>query len=130
MRARRIKSNRESFDYGRSGSSLLHKSVILSDISAAPKQLVILSERGPRRTLQPGGSESKDLRLLLHLLLFLLVILSERGPRRTLQPGGGESKDLRLFVYICFLALCIRTRLVGQNFYPDCRKCTKINVGL
>jgi hypothetical protein len=26
---------------------------------------VILSERGPRRTLQPGGGESKDLRLFL-----------------------------------------------------------------
>jgi hypothetical protein len=28
---------------------------------------VILSERGPRRTLQPGGGESKDLRL--HVLV-------------------------------------------------------------
>ena len=29
-----------------------------------PKLLVILSERGPRRTLQSGSGESKDLRLL------------------------------------------------------------------
>jgi hypothetical protein len=36
---------------------------------------VILSERGPRRSLQPGGGESKD--LLLYLLLYLFVILSE-----------------------------------------------------
>jgi len=31
--------------------------------------LVILSERGPRRTLQPGGGESKDLRLFFNKLL-------------------------------------------------------------
>src|ERR1035438_258299 len=48
------------------------------------KIAVILSERGLRRTLQPGST-------------IFAVILSERGPRRTLQPGGGESKDLWLF---------------------------------
>jgi hypothetical protein len=30
---------------------------------------VILSERGPRRTLQPGGGESKDLRLFFNELM-------------------------------------------------------------
>jgi len=88
---------------------------------------VILSERGPRRTLQPGGGESKDLLLYLFLLLFLhlflllslhlflllfllfslLVILSERGPRRSLQPGGGESKDLLLYLSLLLFLLVI-----------------------
>ena|ERR1035437_5589074 len=38
--------------------------------------LVILSERGPRRTLQPGGGESKDL-LFLFLFRFALCIRAQ-----------------------------------------------------
>jgi hypothetical protein len=38
-------------------------------IQRASTIVVILSERGSRRTLQPGGGESKDLRLLFNELL-------------------------------------------------------------
>jgi hypothetical protein len=40
--------------------------------------LVILSERGPRRTLQPGGGESKDLLLFLFLLLLFVLCIRAR----------------------------------------------------
>ena len=43
-------------------------------MSHSTNNAVILSERGPRRTLQPGGGESKDLLLILFLRLFLVAL--------------------------------------------------------
>jgi hypothetical protein len=43
----------------------INRGSILENEHPHPLEAVILSERGPRRFLQPGGGESKDLRLFL-----------------------------------------------------------------